>query len=103
MSKVSIIAKLTVKPDKIDDFPAAWDDLIKHVDDNEDGTEHYVLHQSTTEPNTFYVTEVYKDQAALDAHMGSDTFASFGAGLADYVDGGDMQFLQPVKAAKGAL
>jgi (4S)-4-hydroxy-5-phosphonooxypentane-2,3-dione isomerase len=103
MSKVSVVAKLTVKPDKIDDFPAAWDDLLAHVDANEPGTEHYVLHQSSTEPNVFYVTEVYADQAALDAHMGSDVFAAFGGGLADYVDGGDMQILAPVKAAKGAL
>jgi quinol monooxygenase YgiN len=103
MGKVSVVAKLTVKPDKVDDFPAAWDDLIAHVDANEPGTEHYVLHQSTTEPNVFYVTEVYENQAALDAHLGSDVFASFGGSLADFVDGGDMQFLAPVKGAKGAL
>jgi len=103
MGKVSVIAKLTVKPDKVDDFPPAWDVLVKHVDANEPGTEHYVLHQSSTEPTVFYVTEVYSDQAALDAHLGSDVFATFGASLAEYVDGGDMQFLAPVKAAKGAL
>lgn len=103
MSKVSVVAKLTVKPDKVDAFPAAWDDLLAHIDDNEPGTEHYVLHQSTSEPTVFYVTEVYKDQAALDAHMGSDMFANFGGALADYIDGGDMQLLAPVKAAKGGI
>ena len=99
--KVSIVAKLTIKADKADEFPAQWDALIDHVSANEPGCEHYTLHRSQNEPNVFYVTEVYENQAALDAHMGSDVFASFGAGLGDFVEGGDMQFLNPVKAAKG--
>ena len=103
MGKVSVVATLKVKPDKADEFVAAWDDLVKHIDANEPGTEHYVLHRSTQDPTTFYVTEVYVDQAALDAHMGSEPFAAFGASLGDLVDGGDMQILEPVKAAKGAL
>ncbi len=75
MSKVSVVAKLTVKPDKVDAFPAAWDDLLAHIDDNEPGTEHYVLHQSTSEPTVFYGPfvmntreEVY--QAMQDYHAG---------------------------------
>ena len=100
MSQVSIVANLTVKEGREDDFVALWDDLLAHVAENEPGTEHYVLHRSTTEPNVFYVTEVYTDQAALDAHMGSDVFAKFGASLGDMVEGGGMQFLAPVKTAK---
>lgn len=101
MSKVSVVAKLTIKSDKADAFPAEWDTLLAHIDANEAGTEHYMLHRSSTEPNVFFVTEVYEDQAALDAHMGSDAFAAFGASLGDYVEEFDMQFLAPVKAAKG--
>ena len=99
--KVSVVAKLTIKPEKADEFPAQWDALIDHVGANEPGCEHYTLHRSSMEPNVFYVTEVYENQAALDAHMGSDVFAQFGAGLGDFVEGGDMQILNPVKAAKG--
>ena len=100
MGKVSVVAKLTVKADKADDFPKAWEDLLAHVKANESGTEHYVLHRSSTEPNVFFVTEIYEDQAALDAHLSSDVFAKFGAGLADVVEGGDMFFLEPVATAK---
>jgi len=103
MSKVSVVAKLTIKADKADEFPAAWDALLEHIDANEPGTEHYMLHRSSTEPNVFFVTEVYEDQAALDAHMGSEPFGAFGASLGDFVEGADMQFLVPVKAAKGQL
>jgi len=101
MSKVSVVAKLTIKPDKADEFADQWDSLLAHIDANEPGTEHYVLHRSSTEPNVFFVTEVYESQAALDAHMASDAFAAFGASLGDFVDGADMQFLAPVKATKG--
>jgi len=102
--KVSVVAKLTIKADKADEFPAAWDDFLAHVDANEPGTEHYMLHRSSTEPNIFYVTEVYENQAALDAHLGSDAFAAFGAGLGGFFEGApDLQFLTPAKAAKGQL
>ena len=101
MAKVSAVAKLTVKPDKIDDFPAAWDDMFAHIAANEPGTEHYVLHQSTTEPNVFFMTEIYTDQAAADAHSGSDAMAKLGGSLGDYIDGAQLDFTKPVKAAKG--
>ena len=100
MSQVSVVANLTVKQGKEDEFLALWDDLLAHVEANEPGTQHYVLHRSTSEPNVFYVTEVYDDQAALDAHMGSPVFAAFGASLGDVVEGGGMQILNPVRTAK---
>ena len=103
MSKVSVVAKLTIKADKADAFPAAWDALLMHIDANEPGTEHYMLHRSTKEPNVFYVTELYANQAALDEHMGSEPFGVFGASLGDFIEGADLQFLTPVKAAKGQL
>jgi (4S)-4-hydroxy-5-phosphonooxypentane-2,3-dione isomerase len=100
MSKVSLVARIEAKDGKADELVAAFDKLLAEVA-KEPGTIHYVLHKSTTDPNALYVTEIYEDQAALDAHMGSDHFKSFGAGLADLVNGADLQFLTPVSAAKG--
>jgi quinol monooxygenase YgiN len=99
--RVSVVAKLTIKPDKADEFPAQWDDLMGHIADHEPGCHHYTLHRSSTEPNVFFVTEIYENQAALDAHMGSDAFAAFGGGLGDFVESADLQFAAPIKAAKG--
>jgi quinol monooxygenase YgiN len=101
MSQVSVVVKLTVKADKADAFADQWDSLFEHVAVNEPGTEHYVLHRSSTEPNVFFVTEVYESQAALDAHMGSSVFAEFGTSLGDFVEGADLQFAAPVKSARG--
>ena len=63
MGKVSVIATLTCKDGKGDSFPAAFDDFFRHVE-GETGTEEYVLHRSTTNPNVFFMTELYADQAS---------------------------------------
>ena len=100
MGKVSVIATLTCKDGKADAFPAAFDDFFGYLED-EHGTEEYVLHRSTTNPNVFFVTELYADQAAFDAHAGSDAFAALGKSLGDFIEGFDLQLAEPVKA-KGA-
>ncbi len=100
MSKVSLVAKIEAKEGKGDDLVAAFGELLDHVS-AESGTIHYVVHRSTTEPDVFYVTEIYENQAALDAHMGSEKFAAFGGSLGDIVASGDLQMLVPVGAAKG--
>ncbi len=102
MSKVSAVAKLTVKPDKADEFPKAFDDFFAYIADNEPGTEHYVLHRSGASPNVFYITEVYADQAGLDAHASSEAMQKFGASLGDFIENVELDFTTVVKAAKGA-
>jgi len=101
VAKISAVAKLEVKPEKADAFPAAWDDVFAHIAANEDGTEHYVMHRSQRDPNVFYVTEIYADQAALDAHSGSEAFAGLVGKLGDFIASADLDFCEPVKAAKG--
>ena len=101
MGKISAIAKLEVKPEKADAFPAAFDEVFAHIVANEDGTEHYVLHRSNRDPNVFYMTEIYADQAALDAHGKSDAMTALGGRLGDFIANVDLDFCVPVKAAKG--
>jgi quinol monooxygenase YgiN len=101
MGKVTVVATLKVKDGKGDTFADQFDDLFQHITDNESGTIHYALHRSTQDPNTFFMTEVYDDQAAFDAHAGSPAFAKLGGALGEYVDSADLHFAEPVKAAKG--
>jgi len=101
MGKVSVVARLTVKDGRGDAFAQEFDDLFTHITANEPWTIHYVLHRSTTDPNTFFMTEVYEDQGGLDAHMASDAFGKLAGALGEYVESADLQFLEPVKAAKG--
>jgi quinol monooxygenase YgiN len=99
MGKVSVIATLTVKDGRGDALVAAFDEFFPNLEE-ERGTEHYVLHHSTTNPNVFFVTELYTDQAAFDAHSGSAEFAAFGAGLGDIIEGFDLQLAEPLKAVR---
>jgi quinol monooxygenase YgiN len=99
MGKVSVIATLTVKDGQGDAFVAAFDEFFPTVE-GERGTEQYVLHHSTTNPNIFFMTELYTDQAAFDAHAGSDAFAALGAQLGDFIEGFDLQLAEPVKAVR---
>ena len=99
MGKVSVIATLTVKNGQGDALVTAFDSLFPHIE-GETGTEHYLLHRSTTDPNRFFVTELYSDQAGFDAHAGSDAFAKFGAGLGDIIESFDLQMAEPVKAVR---
>lgn len=101
MGKVSLIARIEVKPEKADDFAGAWDSMFEHIAANEPGTEHYVLHRVKEKPNIFYVSEVYKDQAAFDAHAGSDAFAGLLGSLGDFVVNAEMDVSEPLKSAKG--
>ena len=94
---VSVIATLTVKDGQADALLAAFDALFEHVA-HEPGTEQYVLHRSTTSPNTFFVTERYTDQAAFEAHSTSEAFAALGASLGDCIADFKLEMAEPLKA-----
>lgn len=55
----------------------------------EDGTVAYALIEADDDPDTLYMHEEYTDQAAMDAHMGSEALAALHGVLGDYLaDGG---------------
>lgn len=99
MSHVSVVATITVKDGRGDDLVAAFDGAADAVQ-AESGTLMYVLHRNQTNPNVFYVTELYEDQAALDAHMAGAAMAAL-AGVGDAIEGVDLQFAHPVSVVKG--
>ena len=95
MGKVSIIATIKVKDGRGDDIIAAFAKGAELLH-TEPGTEQYVLHRNQNDPNTFYVTELYTDQAALDAHQSGEVAKALGASLGDAIESADLQFAQPV-------
>ena len=54
-----------------------------------------MLHRSSSDPNTFFVTELYTDQAALDVHQGGEVAKALGASLGDAIESADLQFCRP--------
>jgi quinol monooxygenase YgiN len=99
MSKISVVATITAKAGRGDEIIAAFDGAKEAVA-AEAGTLQYVLHRNQANPDVFYVTELYEDQAALDAHMAGPAMAAL-AGIGDAVEGVDLQFASPVCVAKG--
>ncbi len=98
MGTVSVIATLTVKDGTGDTLLAAFDEFWPSLE-REPGTKQYILHRSTTNPNLFFVTELYTDQAAFEAHAGGDGFAKLGGALGDFIESFDLQMAEPVKIA----
>ena len=85
MSKVAILAKLPVQPGKRDEFIDAFSSMFP-VAEAEPGTLVYALHADDADENLVWIYELYRDQAALDEHSGSDgmkaAIAAFGPLLA---------------------
>jgi quinol monooxygenase YgiN len=93
---IGVIATLKIQDGKAAEFEAFFTELAGQVRAKEPGNLAYQLTRSRTEPNTYKVLEIYKDQEALAHHGGTDYFkaagAKFGAVLGgrpdiEYLDG----------------
>ncbi len=101
MSQKSAVVRIKVKPGRGNEVIAAFEGAREHVA-GEAGTLLYTLHRSAADEDVFFVTEIYADQDALDAHMTGPGMAAL-AGIADAVEEGgvDLQFAVPVVSVKG--
>ena len=81
-----IVAKLTIKPEKIKAFTDAAKDIIEKSN-KEPGCKSYQLYQDPYDNTKFVFVEEYKNQAAVDAHFAADYFKAFGPKISDFVQG----------------
>jgi len=75
VSHVAIIARVTVKEGKADEYLAAFAPLLEQAE-KEPGTLLYAVHRSKDDPHLFWTTEVYADDDAFAAHSASDVNAA---------------------------
>lgn len=71
---VCIVATIRVQEGRNAEFEEVFTALAQQVRENEPGCLMYQLTKSRSEPDTYKVLEVYKDQAAVDHHSGTDYF-----------------------------
>jgi quinol monooxygenase YgiN len=103
MSKVSVIAKLTVQEGKLEEVLSALSEVVKATAD-EPGTEVYVLNTDNADPNTVWFYELYTDAEAVTAHNTSPTFQAAGGKLATLLAGRpELYTLTPVQSKGVAL
>lgn len=94
---VAVIARITVRPDAVDDAEAALRRLVDAAAE-EEGTVLYVLNREADAPS-FWFYELYADSAALDVHGKSpvlaEAFGTLGALLAEPPE---LRIVRPLQA-----
>jgi autoinducer 2-degrading protein len=75
VSQVAIVARVTVKEGKADEYVAAFTPLLEQAK-TEPGTLLYAVHRSNDDPHVFWTTEVYADDDAFAAHSASEVHAA---------------------------
>ena len=83
---IGIVATIKVKAGMEKEFESVARELVAKVRANEPGCVLYALHHSET-PGTYVFMERYADQAAVDAHRGTDYFKALGRKMGEYMDG----------------
>lgn len=86
MAKITFIARMTVKPDREQEFLAYCRKLEQYVRENEPDTLAYEFYR-LREPNRFAVLESFRDEAAENSHMGSAMLAQIAPQIAACIDG----------------
>ncbi|HVV33464.1 MAG TPA: putative quinol monooxygenase [Vitreimonas sp.] len=76
MSAIKIVAILTAKPGKVDELTALLASMVQ-ASRAEPGNLRYDLWRDQADANRFVLDELYKDQAAIDAHKASAHFQSY--------------------------
>jgi len=66
---ITFIAHLRVSPENAGAFEALMDYVCAMVAQNEPGVAYYAYAKSVDEPDTYVVTEVYRDREAHAHHM----------------------------------
>jgi quinol monooxygenase YgiN len=75
---VGIVATIKVAEGKNAEFEEIFTGLAKQVRANEPGCLMYQLTKSRTDPQTYKVLELYKDQDAVTHHSGTEYFKAAG-------------------------
>ena len=81
-----MIVECNVKPEKRDEFLKVIEHDAEHSEHDEPGCLRFDVLNDLEDPNKFFFYEVYKDEAALDAHRAAPHYAVWRA-AADTLDG----------------
>jgi (4S)-4-hydroxy-5-phosphonooxypentane-2,3-dione isomerase len=97
MPKIALLSRVKVKEGKSEEFVAAFRAVFEQAE-KEPGTLVYVLNRSKDDPELFWVSELYADDAAFAAHSGSEAMAAATPVLGDLIAEADVIIGAPVSA-----
>lgn len=96
MSKVAVAVKLKIKSGQRDAFTEAVKPGLATAQ-GEAATLTYIFHHDAVDADVVWFYELYADQDAFQAHMGSDAFKIFSKSLAEFIDGApEFSLLTPI-------
>jgi quinol monooxygenase YgiN len=94
---IAVVGKIKVQPDKAAAFERIFVDLQATVKAKEPGCLMYRMTKSRDEPNTYRNVELFKDQAALDAHTSAEYFLAAMPGIGACLAGEpEIEFLDTI-------
>ena len=96
----AIIAYLTEKPGKEAEFKEKMTAQAKRCLANETGCLQFDVVQDPKSPTRFVMLEVYKDDAAIQAHQDSQHFKDFRPVVGDLIADRKIEILQMVSDGK---
>ncbi|MGH9214578.1 MAG: putative quinol monooxygenase [Acidimicrobiales bacterium] len=97
MPEIANIVKVTAAEGRRDELLSALSDLVGATE-SEPGTLQYGLYADPTDAVTVWLTELYADEAALEAHMANPAMAELAGALDGLVDGpADVRQLEVVR------
>ena len=70
MPHVAIVARVTVREGKADEYLTAFAPLLEQAE-KEPGTLLYAVHRAKDDPHVFWTTEIYADDDAFAVHTSS--------------------------------
>ncbi len=92
-----IVARLSVKKEKIEDFKKTAEELIKKSSE-EEGNVFYTLNQDTHDEQKFAFIECWKDEEAMKIHGASEHFTRIFPILTDMAESsGPNEFYKEVE------
>jgi autoinducer 2-degrading protein len=97
VAQVAILARVTVREGKAGQYLAALVPLLEQAR-KEPGTLLYAVHRSADDPQMFWTTEIYADQAAFAAHRATEAHAAAEPALTDLIATADVTTGETVMA-----
>ncbi len=92
---LTIIARPTVDPDRVEEVKDAMLDLVDATR-REDGCVRYELHQDNQQPNRFVFVETWENRELWRRHMDGDAIGVFNARIAGGIVDFELQELSHI-------
>lgn len=80
---LALMVNVQIKPGMRNEFLAVIKEDAENTSAREEGNFQFTVIQNNDDPDSFFFLEIYKDQAALDAHRTMPHFLKYRAATAD--------------------